>query len=393
SRLPPFERRITTPSNTWMRSFSPSTTFTCTLTVSPGRKAGTSLRSCSASIASITLPVLMASSFARSSEPVENDRRRRSDGQMVVIGRSADRLELRVAAVEHVVGEAVSGAEEQEAWRRVGAQARGELAVRPCARTGACRCRDQGGHPTGILLHGGDRLLEVVRHLDQRDRRVARGVVTTSIPTSPVLHDPLGEGPERRSGVRDVEPANAVGPARARDVVDVHVGDRGRDDLAVPVEDRVVQEGHVERGARAHGRSRPAPERPPRGGSSGPCGRSSADSGPATSFLSPAPGSPAPGAAPPPDPARSRRSGRTAAVARRAESRRQRAISAWLPESRTSGTRIPRKTSGRVYCGYSRSPSANDSSASDARFPITPGTSRAIASMTTAAAASPPEST
>src|SRR5581483_10470516 len=153
SRLPPFERRITTPSNTWMRSFSPSTTFTCTLTVSPGRKAGTSLRSCSASIASITLPVLMASSFARSSEPVENDRRRRSDGQMVVIGRSADRLELRVAAVEHVVGEA---------------------AVRPCARAGACRCRDQGGHPTGILLHGGDRLLEVVRHLDQRDRRVAR---------------------------------------------------------------------------------------------------------------------------------------------------------------------------------------------------------------------------
>src|SRR2546422_7477199 len=53
SRLAPPLRPITEPSKTWMRSLSPSTTRTCTRTVSPGLKPGTSLRSCSASMRSI----------------------------------------------------------------------------------------------------------------------------------------------------------------------------------------------------------------------------------------------------------------------------------------------------------------------------------------------------
>src|SRR6476661_653360 len=43
---------MTTPWKTWMRERLPSTTRTCTLTVSPGRKSGMSLRNESASSAS-----------------------------------------------------------------------------------------------------------------------------------------------------------------------------------------------------------------------------------------------------------------------------------------------------------------------------------------------------
>ena len=74
-------------------------------------------------------------------------------------------------------------------------------------------------------------------------------------------------------------------------------------------------------------------------------------------------GGPACGAAPPPGatgrPARGRRCGST------------------------SGTGWPRNSAGRVYCGYSSSPATNDSSAPDASLPITPGTRRATASITT----------
>ena len=73
--------------------------------------------------------------------------------------------------------------------------------------------------------------------------------------------------------------------------------------------------------------------------------------------------------------------------------RRQRATRAWSPERSSSGTAQPRNSAGRVYCGYSSRPSANDSCSPDAAFPITPGTSRATASTTTSAAASPPAST
>ena len=45
SRMPPLIL-MTTPSKTWIRSRVPSTTFTCTCTVSPGRKAGYRFFSC-----------------------------------------------------------------------------------------------------------------------------------------------------------------------------------------------------------------------------------------------------------------------------------------------------------------------------------------------------------
>src|SRR4051794_7152977 len=43
ARVPPRCTPITTPSNTWMRSLSPSRTFTCTRTVSPDFIAGRSI--------------------------------------------------------------------------------------------------------------------------------------------------------------------------------------------------------------------------------------------------------------------------------------------------------------------------------------------------------------
>ena len=42
--MPPPLRAMTTPSNTWTRSRPPSTTRTCTFTVSPERNSGTSSR-------------------------------------------------------------------------------------------------------------------------------------------------------------------------------------------------------------------------------------------------------------------------------------------------------------------------------------------------------------
>src|SRR5699024_2261525 len=49
SRTPPPWRRMTTPLNSWMRSFLPSTILTLTSTVSPARKSGMSSRSDAAS--------------------------------------------------------------------------------------------------------------------------------------------------------------------------------------------------------------------------------------------------------------------------------------------------------------------------------------------------------
>src|SRR5581483_10672977 len=76
-------------------------------------------------------------------------------------------------------------------------------------------------------------------------------------------------------------------------------------------------------------------------------------------------------------------------------SRRHCSIRAWSPESRTSGTRQPLNSAGRVYCGYSTPPTSSaenvsrraDSSAS------APGSRRATASTRTIAGSSPPEST
>ena len=52
-RIPPFFLRITIPSNGWILSFSPSTIFTWTLTVSPTLSSGRSNLNCSLSTNSI----------------------------------------------------------------------------------------------------------------------------------------------------------------------------------------------------------------------------------------------------------------------------------------------------------------------------------------------------
>src|SRR5438132_243850 len=85
------------------------------------------------------------------------------------------------------------------------------------------------------------------------------------------------------------------------------------------------------------------------------------------------------------------RSGRRSRVRATASSRRHCAIFAWSPERSTSGTRRPRKSGGRVYCGPSRSPSREKLSAcAESSLPSTPGTRRATASITASAANSPP---
>src|SRR5258708_4315671 len=62
--------------------------------------------------------------------------------------------------------------------------------------------------------------------------------------------------------------------------------------------------------------------------------------------------------------------------------RRQWAISAWLPESSTSGTWRPRNSAGLVNCGYPP-PAEPASWAREASSPSTPGTSLATASTRT----------
>src|SRR3954464_3691941 len=67
------------------------------------------------------------------------------------------------------------------------------------------------------------------------------------------------------------------------------------------------------------------------------------------------------------------RSGRAWTVLAIDCARRHRATLPWSPDTSTSGTDQPRNSPGRVYCGYSRRPSVNDSSPADASLPMTPG--------------------
>src|SRR5215213_2884088 len=75
SRTPSPAREITTPANTWIRDRFPSTTLTCTFTVSPGRKEGTSSRrdAESSSLISllmrISLPVPQVTTLVKFSRP------------------------------------------------------------------------------------------------------------------------------------------------------------------------------------------------------------------------------------------------------------------------------------------------------------------------------------
>src|SRR5688572_2209684 len=89
----------------------------------------------------------------------------------------------------------------------------------------------------------------------------------------------------------------------------------------------------------------------------------------------------------------SSRSGRLSQVRPSACFSRQRRMFSWCPESSTSGTLAPAYVSGRVYCGQSSSPSANDSSSADCSSPSAPGSWRTTASTSAIAASSPPDST
>ena len=68
-------------------------------------------------------------------------------------------------------------------------------------------------------------------------------------------------------------------------------------------------------------------------------------------------------------------------------------IFSWCPLMSTSGTFLPKISSGRVYCGYSNSPSEKLSVCADPSLFSTPGIKRAIASIITMAGNSPPVST
>ena len=67
------------------------------------------------------------------------------------------------------------------------------------------------------------------------------------------------------------------------------------------------------------------------------------------------------------------RSGRRSWVRVSACALRHRATRAWSPDRNTSGTGQPRSPAGRVYCGYSSSPSPKLSSSADCRCPSLPG--------------------
>src|SRR5262245_52082954 len=124
SRLEPPERPSTVPSNTWMRSLSPSTTRTWTRTVSPGLKAGTPLRSCSASTRSIGVMSLHVLSAA--AQTVKDDGRGRANGQMVPAVVATDRLEHVVGPAEELAGEPPAGPQDEELGSGLGGKARTE---------------------------------------------------------------------------------------------------------------------------------------------------------------------------------------------------------------------------------------------------------------------------
>src|SRR5699024_1195973 len=78
SRIPPPERASTTPWKTWIRERLPSTTLTCTFTVSPGRNSGMSSRSDSESMLSRMFMLLPSHGCHRSAVPCPGGSCRRS---------------------------------------------------------------------------------------------------------------------------------------------------------------------------------------------------------------------------------------------------------------------------------------------------------------------------
>src|SRR5262249_14860014 len=157
---------MTVPSKIWMRSLSPSTTRTCTFTVSPGRNAGRSLRSCSASMRSSGLMNLKG--LPGGTNPVKDDGRRAADGEVVVVAGSLDRLEPVVAPGEHLGGEAPARAEDEQYRLRVAREPSAEGLEGQAAGRGARGGRHHPREPAGLAFDVGDGGFEVRDQSDER---------------------------------------------------------------------------------------------------------------------------------------------------------------------------------------------------------------------------------
>src|SRR6058998_803643 len=246
SRLAPPLRPMTVPSKTWMRSLSPSTTRTCTRTVSPGLKGGTSLRSCSASMRSMGFIGQEPFLLAVATHTVKDDGGSAADREVVPARHATDRLEHVVGASDHVLGEAPAGAEdEQLRSARLGqAPAQGGKGQTPA--TLACAGRDQAREHARLALDVRDHRVEVGGEPRQRERLLARVVVGRARPRVPVAHDALDQAAECRYRRCDVEGSHVVGAREAPEVVHVQVGDGGGHHGAVLVVDGVMEERQVE---------------------------------------------------------------------------------------------------------------------------------------------------
>src|SRR5690348_10800546 len=196
SRLPAPLRPMTVPSKTWMRSLSPSTTRTCTRTVSPGLKAGTPLRSCSASMRSIGFMALhprLAEPYLLTvrAQPVKDDGCRAPHREMVPAVRAADRLEEIVHSIQDLGGQTPSRPEDDELGARFLAQPPAQVGERQPATALPRACRHQPRHHALLALDVGDDRVEVVREARERERFLARVVVCRTRTGVPVTHDAL----------------------------------------------------------------------------------------------------------------------------------------------------------------------------------------------------------
>src|SRR5260370_9700393 len=189
-----------------------------------------------------------------------------------------------------------------------------------------------------------NRVIELGDDLHRLERLATARMVGPAEVEAPMIDYARRESPLFRNRMHDEHAAHLVGARRARDIVDVETGDRRSDALGVAIYHRMMNQRY-EKVRHIQNLRRVA------------------------------------------------RSGRRRAVRRFASAARHSRILPWSPLSRISGTLIPRNSSGRVYCGYSSIPSANDSSSSDSGFPSTPGIILPTASITVIAGMSPPLST
>src|SRR5713226_2747014 len=189
---------MTVPSKTWMRSLSPSTTRTCTRTVSPGLNAGRPLRSCSASIRSMGFMRVERSLLPVAAHTVKNDGGGAADREMVPARDAADGLEDVVGAPEHVLGEAPARAEDEQLRAAGLGEAPAQLGAGEAPPAVARRGRDQTRQDAPLALDVGDHGVEVARQARQGERLLARVIVGRAGARVPVAHDALDQAAERR---------------------------------------------------------------------------------------------------------------------------------------------------------------------------------------------------